>query len=125
MEGKGTDISSVKGNRCPRGKEYAINEFKCPVRTLTSSVAVRHGEQPVFSVRTTGPVPKDKIKECMGVITLLEMEAPIWPNNVRELANAARLFAVGVMPLAEIPNPLLHQVEPMQLDQRLSLIHIL
>ena len=69
VEGKGTDISSVKGNRCPRGKEYAINEFKCPVRTLTSSVAVRHGEQPVFSVRTTGPVPKDKIKECMGVIT--------------------------------------------------------
>ena len=62
VEGKGTDISSVKGNRCPRGKEYAINEFKCPVRTLTSSVAVRHGEQPVFSVRTTGPVPKDKIK---------------------------------------------------------------
>lgn len=43
-----------------------------------------------------------------------------WPNNVRELANAARLFAVGVMPLAEIPNPLLHQVEPMQLDQRVE-----
>lgn len=77
VEGRGTDISSVAGNRCPRGKEYAINEFKCPVRTLTSSVAVRHGERPVFSVRTTGPVPKDKIKECMGVITSLEVEAPI------------------------------------------------
>ena len=24
------------------------------------------------------------------------------------------------MPLAEIPNPLLHQVEPMQLDQRVE-----
>ncbi|EPG6135394.1 two-component system response regulator PgtA [Klebsiella pneumoniae] len=43
-----------------------------------------------------------------------------WPNNVRELANAAKLFAVGVMPLADIPNPVLHAVEPVQLDQRVE-----
>ncbi|EKN6177286.1 sigma-54-dependent Fis family transcriptional regulator [Yersinia enterocolitica] len=43
-----------------------------------------------------------------------------WLNNVRELANAARLFAVGVMPLNNFPNPQLHNVEPMQLDQRVE-----
>ncbi|OON41755.1 transcriptional regulator [Izhakiella australiensis] len=43
-----------------------------------------------------------------------------WPNNVRELANAARLFAVGVMPLADTPTPLLHSGEPLQLDRRVE-----
>lgn len=44
----------------------------------------------------------------------------VWPNNVRELANAAELFAVGVMPLAETANPLLHESEPPPLDQRIE-----
>jgi two-component system phosphoglycerate transport system response regulator PgtA len=44
----------------------------------------------------------------------------VWPNNVRELANAAELFAVGVMPLAETVNPLLHGSDPVPLDQRIE-----
>ncbi len=44
----------------------------------------------------------------------------VWPNNVRELANAAELFAVGVLPLAETVNPLMHIGEPTPLDQRVE-----
>lgn len=77
VEGGGISINSVIGNRCPRGREYAMNEFICPMRTLTSSVAVKHGERPVFSVRTTNPIPKEKMKECMDIIMSLEIEAPI------------------------------------------------
>lgn len=43
-----------------------------------------------------------------------------WPNNVRELANAAELYAVGVLPLAETANPLMHAGEPMPLDRRVE-----
>lgn len=43
-----------------------------------------------------------------------------WPGNIRELVNAAELYAVGVMPLAETPNPLLHQAEPTPLDLRVE-----
>ncbi len=39
---------------------------------------------------------------------------------MRELANAAELFAVGVMPLAETANPLLHGSNPAPLDQRIE-----
>ncbi|MDE9578622.1 two-component system response regulator PgtA [Citrobacter koseri] len=44
----------------------------------------------------------------------------VWPNNVRELANAAELFAVGVLPLAETANPQMHVGEPTPLDQRVE-----
>ncbi|MCC8025887.1 MAG: DUF1667 domain-containing protein [Clostridium sp.] len=89
VEGEGEKIACVSGNRCPRGREYAVNEFICPVRTLTSSVAVRHGRRPVVSVRTTGPVPKERIQECMGVITSLEVEAPIqmYQKIVHNISN--------------------------------------
>ena len=67
----------ISGNRCKRGKEYAANEFVCPMRTLTSTVAVKSGEKEVIPVRTSCPVPKDKIEDCMSVITSLQIEAPI------------------------------------------------
>ncbi|POT59907.1 two-component system response regulator PgtA [Citrobacter amalonaticus] len=44
----------------------------------------------------------------------------VWLNNVRELANAAELFAVGVLPLAEAANPQMHVGEPTPLDRRVE-----
>lgn len=43
-----------------------------------------------------------------------------WSNNIRELANAAELFAVGVLPLAEVANPHMHVSEPTPLDRRID-----
>ncbi|WP_420299358.1 two-component system response regulator PgtA [Edwardsiella tarda] len=43
-----------------------------------------------------------------------------WANNVRELANAAQLFAVGVQPLAELACPQVHTASPTPLDQRVE-----
>ena len=51
---------------------------------------------------------------------LKRMLRRVWPNNVRELANAAELFAVGVLPLAETANPHMHVSEPTPLDQRVE-----
>lgn len=51
---------------------------------------------------------------------LKRMLRRVWPNNVRELANAAELFAVGVLPLAETANPHMHVGEPTPLDRRVE-----
>ncbi|GDD90941.1 phosphoglycerate activator protein [Escherichia coli] len=51
---------------------------------------------------------------------LKEMMRRMWPNNVRELANAAELFTVGVLPLAETANPLMHVGTPTPLDRRVE-----
>ncbi|MGL5967498.1 MAG: two-component system response regulator PgtA [Kluyvera sp.] len=44
----------------------------------------------------------------------------VWSNNIRELANAAELFAVGVLPLADTVNPRMHVNEPTPLDRRVE-----
>ena len=41
-----------------------------------------------------------------------EMMRRMWPNNVRELANATELFTVGVLPLAETAKLLMHVGTP-------------
>ena len=43
-----------------------------------------------------------------------------WPGNVGELANAAELYAVGIMPMGETANPLLASVTPTALDQQVE-----
>ena len=63
-------------NFCPRGKEYAISELTHPVRTITSSIKVTNREYTLVSVKTTKPVPKDKIFEVMEEIDKLSVEAP-------------------------------------------------
>ena len=67
---------NVTGNFCPRGKEYAVSELTHPVRTITSSIKVTNREYTLVSVKTTKPVPKDKIFEVMEEIDKLSVEAP-------------------------------------------------
>ncbi|MBO7304887.1 MAG: DUF1667 domain-containing protein [Clostridia bacterium] len=59
-------ISEITGNACKRGVTYAENECTHPVRTVTSTVKCLGGR--IFSVKTSGTVPKEKVFEVMGVI---------------------------------------------------------
>ncbi len=51
----------VTGNRCPRGRDYAITELTNPMRTLTTSVRTAFPDNPVVSVRTDGAVPRSML----------------------------------------------------------------
>ena len=73
---------SVNSSLCNKGEEYARNEILSPVRMLTSSVKVKSGQLPLASVRTSKPIPKDKIREAMAVIRKLEVSAPVQINQV-------------------------------------------
>ena len=50
-----------EGNRCPRGKEYARDEFSHPKRSVTSSVRTTVDGYPVISVRTSKDIDKELI----------------------------------------------------------------
>ena len=65
-------------------------------------------------LRLNHPIP-----EVDGEL-LKGMRRRVWLSNVRELANAAELFAVGLLPLAETANPQLHMPEPTPLDRRVD-----
>lgn len=65
-------------------------------------------------LRLNHPVPEIAGELLKGIMRRA------WPSNVRELANAAELFAVGVLPLAETVNPQLLLQEPTPLDRRVE-----
>ena len=70
------DLMEVTGNACPRGKIYAINELRNPTRTITSSIRVSNRPYTLVSVKTSNPVPKDKIFAIMKEIDTLSVQAP-------------------------------------------------
>lgn len=73
LEGK--TVVSVTGNTCARGREYAINECTAPVRTVTTTVRTSDGG--LVSVKTTKPIPKEKIFDAMEIINSTVAELPI------------------------------------------------
>ena len=78
----GDDIVSVEGNECPRGKDFARDEYTCPTRTLTSSVLISGSKEPLLPVRTEKPVPKAKFDECMKDIKSVKVEPPVKMHQV-------------------------------------------
>lgn len=56
---------NVVGNRCPRGKEYAIIEMTSPKRMLTTTVKTSFLSYPRLSVKTRSPIPKAMIFEIL------------------------------------------------------------
>lgn len=76
LDDKGS-VLSVKGNTCKRGEKYAIDECTNPVRMLTTTMKVNGGSLPVISVKTSSPIPKGKMLECMIEINKEVVDAPI------------------------------------------------
>jgi len=70
-------VTSVTGNTCKRGEKYAIDECTNPVRMLTTTMKVNGGSLPVISVKTSAPIPKEKMFECMKEINKEVVDAPI------------------------------------------------
>ena len=75
-------VTSVKGNLCPRGRDYAIQEMEAPMRTIASSVLVTGGELPLASVRTNAPIPKERIFDVMEEIRRVTVTAPVSAGDV-------------------------------------------
>ncbi len=61
----------VNGNSCPRGEIYAKEELTAPTRILTSIIKTNNG---VIGVKTSKPIPKEKIHECLIVLKNLKVK---------------------------------------------------
>ena len=74
---KGDNILICEGNKCQKGIDYATNEALDPRRVLTTSVFVECGEWPLLSVKSSRPVPKDKIFDVLKEIKKVKIKAPV------------------------------------------------
>ena len=80
VETEGKKVLSVSGNTCPRGAEYARSECADPKRTVTSTVRCNNGS--VVAVKTSKPIPKEKIEACMRIINSVRARLPIYVGDV-------------------------------------------
>ena len=82
------DVNNIKvtGNTCPRGVTYAVSEVTSPKRMVTSSVPVVGSKVKRVSVKTSAPIAKSKIFECLAEIKKIEATAPVAIGDVL-LAN--------------------------------------
>jgi len=85
----GKHFEICNGHKCIKGIEYARNEALDPRRILTSSVLVINGEWPLASVKSTMPVPKNKIFQILKQIKVAKVYAPVTlgQNIIKNVAN--------------------------------------
>lgn len=73
---EGTEIHSVEGAACPKGRDYVLQELTDPRRNIATSVAVQGGELPLASVRLDRAIPKAQIFPVMEAIKAVRLQAP-------------------------------------------------
>ena len=78
----GTEIISITGNTCDKGKTYVTNELLHPMRNIASSVLVSGSDHPLVSVRLSGMIPKDRIFDVMKQIKAVRLQAPVSRGSV-------------------------------------------
>jgi CxxC motif-containing protein len=75
-------VLEVSGNECKVGKKYAEEEFKDPRRMVTTTVRVKDGMLPLLPVVSESPIPKNKVREAVKVLSDLVLDAPIEDRQV-------------------------------------------
>lgn len=76
------EMRSVTGNSCPRGDKFAHQELTCPMRVLTTTVAVSGGDEALLPVRTAEAIPLALHAQAMDLIRGVVVEAPICMGDV-------------------------------------------
>ena len=81
-DGAVVEVRSVTGNSCPRGEKFAHQELTCPMRVLTTTVAVSDGDEALLPVRTAEAIPLALHAQAMDLIRGLVVNAPIRMGDV-------------------------------------------
>ncbi|MBU0605459.1 MAG: DUF1667 domain-containing protein [Candidatus Omnitrophica bacterium] len=67
----------VRGNKCPKGIEFAISEIENPERVLTSSVLTEGLALKMIPVRTDRPIPKKDLFRAMEEIKKIRLRRTV------------------------------------------------
>lgn len=67
----------VKGPLCKNGQAYVRREFRDPRRVLTTTIAIEGQSCGRIAVRTKGPIPKDKMMDCVRYLKKHKAKPPL------------------------------------------------
>jgi len=75
-------ITDVKGNECPRGKDYAAKEIFHPERIVTTTVRIKGAPIPILPVKTERSVPRDLGRKIVRAASGITVNAPVRTGDV-------------------------------------------
>lgn len=75
-------VECVKGNKCEKGRAYAIKEITSPERFLTSTITAEGLEISMVPVRTDRPIPREKIKDVMDSLKGEKIRDPVKAGDI-------------------------------------------
>ncbi len=81
-DGAVVEVRSVTGNSCPRGDKFAHQELTCPMRVLTTTVAVSGGDEALLPVRTAEAIPLTLHAQAMNLLRGAVVDAPIRMGDI-------------------------------------------
>ena len=67
-------VRSVTGNSCPRGDKFAHQELTCPMRVLTTTVAVSGGDEALLPVRMGDIVLENLLDTNINLIASMDID---------------------------------------------------
>ena len=79
---KNGKIFKIEDVECPRGEEYVTREIEAPVRDFFTTVRIKGANIPVLPVRSTQPIPKDKMLDCALELANIVVDAPVEAGDV-------------------------------------------
>ena len=68
---------TVKGNNCPRGEQFFKEEMNNPKRVVTTTIKIEGGTKERISVKTSSPINKNLVFDCINEIKKIKLKAPI------------------------------------------------
>ena len=86
------EVMAIDGNKCKQGGKYVLEEYRNPVRILTTTLLTQGSSQPLLSVRTARPVPKTKMMSAVRTLAKVRVKPPIKIGEV----VAAKPASIGV-----------------------------
>lgn len=75
-------ITGAANYLCKEGEKYAIAECKFPGRILTTTILTEGSPRKLLPVRTSKPVPKERLMEVMRFLSRIKVKPPVKMRQV-------------------------------------------
>ena len=79
---KNGKITEIEGLECLRGEEYVRRELEAPVRDFFTTVRIRGAMIAVLPVRSTQPIQKDRMMDCVLELANVVVDAPVQTGEI-------------------------------------------
>lgn len=82
VETRGKEVTSITGNSCRQGEQYAVKEITNPARTVTTTVRLEDRTDLVLPVKTEKDIPKRDILNCIAALKKVSVRTPVHMGQV-------------------------------------------